>query len=193
MTRLNGRGMRALALVVVVASGLAGGAARATVYGKDYGIYGSPGRLVGPDAHLRIKDNVLTGRLAGGAYQVAIGPDRAKGAGPMGPIDLRLTRLPTGYDVEGIWNGGTVHFVIGEKSITGKAMRRVSAGSIGHMVCNYDIVRTQNGSGFSGVARCLGQREGTRFELQPRLPTDLTQPQNVVLLVAYLVAPAATR
>jgi len=191
MTRLNVRGTTALVWVVVGASGLAGGAARATVYGADYGIYGNPGRLVGPDTHLRIKDNVLTGQLAGGAYQVAIGVDRARGTGPMGPIDLRLVRLSTGYDVEGIWNGGTVHFLVGATSITGKAMRRVSAGSIGQMVCNYDLVRSRNGSGFSGVARCLGRREATRFELQPRLPADLTQPQNVILLVAYLTAPAS--
>jgi hypothetical protein len=193
MIRLNVRGTRALLWVVVGASGFASGPARATVYGADYGIYGNPGRLVGPDAHLRFKNNVLTGQLAGGAYQVEIGADRARGTGPMGPIDLRLTRLPTGYDVEGIWNGGTVHFLVGDRSITGKAMRRVSAGSIGQMVCNYDLVRGQNGAGFSGVARCLGRREATRFELQPRLPTGLTEPQNVILLVAYLTAPAATR
>jgi hypothetical protein len=179
---------KALFFTVVAATGLVSGLARADVEGIDRNVQA---QLSGQEGDLRIDNRVLTGHLGGGAYEVNIGPDRAKGTGPMGPIDLRLTRVPAGYDVQGIWNGGAVHFQVGARSVKGKAVRHLAGGTIGSVSCHYDIVRGQ--SGFSGLASCMGMRTPSRFQLSPRLPADLSQPQNVVLLVAYLAAPAAVR
>jgi hypothetical protein len=179
---------KALFFTVVAATGLASGMARADVFGLDRTVQI---QLPGQEGDLRLDDRLLVGHLGGGAYQVSIGPDRARGTGPMGPIDLRLTPVPAGYDVQGIWNGGAVHFLVGPRSVKGKAVRHVAGGSIGSVSCHYDIVRDSNG--FSGLASCMGASTATRFQLSPRLPSDLSQPRNVVLLVAYLAAPARVR
>jgi hypothetical protein len=132
----------------------------------------------------------LAGQIAGGDYRVSIAADRARGTGPRGPIDLQLTRLPTGYDVQGIWNGGPVHFVMDGRSIRGQATRHAT-DSIATMSCRYDIGRTGDSAPLSGLSWCQG-RAPARLQLQPGL-ADLSRPQNVVLLLAYLTAPASVQ
>jgi hypothetical protein len=129
----------------------------------------------------------LAGQIAGGDYRVTIAAERAQGTGPQGPIDVQLTRLPAGYDVRGLWNGDPVHFVMAGHSVRGQATRH-TADSIATVSCRYEISRASDRAPLSGLSFCQG-RAPAHLELQPRL-SDLSRPQNVILLLAYLTAPA---
>lgn len=158
-------------------------------YGTEYGIYQNPSRLLGRDGTLTIQNQSLTGHLGGGGYQVAIGGNEVRGTGPAGPIYLRITSVPMGHEVQGVWNGGTVHFVLSETVIKGRAMRRIS-NSIGYRSCTYDLERIAPGPVFSGTVECMGQGAISRFELNARWRNAVSQGQNMILLLAYLIAPA---
>jgi hypothetical protein len=148
-----------------------------------------PPRLNGPDADLTIRDGEMTGRLDGGAYDVHIAPDAARGHGPMGPIDVKLQRGPQGFHVVGVWNGGDIDVVLGASGLHGRMLSQIAPGDRGYRSCRYDLDRLGHGSAYSGTARCLGVEHELRYDVRPRLPSDLTDEQNVVLLVAYFAAP----
>jgi hypothetical protein len=146
-------------------------------------------RIVGQSGALTIQNGVLGGLLAGGAYDVRVAADGARGTGPRGPIEIRLDRVDGGYEVTGIWNGGRVHFVVGEKSVRGRATRPLPAGD--SVICNYDMARTGNGRSYAGTSLCMGGYRAGHLEIHPQAPAELTEAQNVVLLVAYLTATGA--
>jgi hypothetical protein len=131
----------------------------------------------------------LAGQIAGGDYRVTIAADRAQGTGPQGPIDVQLIRRGSGYDVRGVWNGGPVHFLMSDRSVRGQATRHAS-DSIATVGCRYDISRTRDSAPLSGLSWCQG-RAPAQIELRSGL-ADLSRPQNVVLLLAYLTAPVSS-
>jgi hypothetical protein len=185
-------------ILLLVAAALAGGCATDAVgpptsYRAVDHIDERPARLVGKAAELTIENGVLTGHLERGQYRAQITPDSARGYGPMGPIDVHIKRLGKAYDVSGMWNGGDLHFVVGENGAQGTAFRQISYEDRGYENCRYDIEKLKSGAGYSGLSECLGMEEPLRFEVQPKLTSDLTDEQNVVLLVAYLAAPPAVR
>jgi hypothetical protein len=158
------------------------------VYHAKDSIFEQPAHLAGPDADLTIRAGVLSGRLDGGAYRVSITPDSARGTGPMGPIDVRLKRQPDGYHVRGVWNGGDVNVVLGLAGMRGTMMTQID-GDRGYRSCHYDLTPLGHDRGYSGIARCLGVEHPLRYEVRPRLQSDVTEEQNVILLLAYFAAP----
>jgi hypothetical protein len=152
-----------------------------------------PARLIGEDASLTIDHGVLGGRLDGGQYDVRITPDAAKGSGPMGPIDVQIKRVASAYDVSGLWNGGHLHFRVSESGAEGNVLKQISADDRGYQSCHYEIERLRSTSGYTGLSECLGAAEPLRFEIRPRRAADMTDEQNVILLVAYFAAPPAVR
>jgi hypothetical protein len=185
-----------IALLSMACVALAGRAHAATptdvppVYQVRDTIDGHPERLVGPYARLTIKHGVLTGRLERGAYNVRITPQSAKGAGPLGAVDVKIKRVGTSFDVAGVWNGGDLHFVLGPDGIHGTAMKQISDEDRGYQSCRYEIAKVPRRSGLSGLAECLGANP-LRFEVQPTTSSELTDEENAILLVAYLAAPPA--
>jgi len=157
----------------------------------NYVLYRQTGRLVGDKTDLRIVDGLLTGYLQGGAYNVRIGADGAKGSAPLGPVDVRLTNVPGGYDVLGTWNGQPIHLIVTDTTIRGSAMRQLSTGSIGYASCHYDIALNAGGTAYSGTERCMGDQVPLQVQVQPTLAA--AQPRDVILLVAYLAAPITVR
>jgi hypothetical protein len=146
-------------------------------------------RLVGPDASLHLDHGVLAGTLEGGSYRVAVTSDSARGSGPLGPIDLQIKSVAGGHDLSGVWNGGPVHFLIGDQGARGELLRQISAGNPGQESCDYDIKKLHNKATYSGIARCLGEEHPLRFDLQARAPAALTGEENAILLLAYFAAP----
>jgi hypothetical protein len=157
------------------------------------GIYRNPGRLVGGDGGLSIRDGVMTGRLGGGAYKVRIEAGAARGSGPLGAIDVRITVTEGGHRVAGLWNGGRIDLVVSDHEVRGRAVRAMGADGRGLDSCRYDIGRTRDGSAYAGTVRCLAQGKVVRIEVQPRTRGDLADQQNVLLLVASLAAPGVLR
>jgi hypothetical protein len=187
---------RRIALLTVACVAVAGRADAATptdvppVYQVKDTIEGHPERLVGPYARLSIRQGVLTGRLERGAYNVRITPQSARGTGPLGAVDVKIKRMGTSFDIAGKWNGGDLHLVLGPDGIHGTAMKQISDEDRGYQSCRYEIARLPRRPGLSGVAECLGTSP-LRFEVQPTTPSDLTDEENAILLVAYLAAPPA--
>jgi hypothetical protein len=154
-------------------------------------LYRQTGRLVGEKTDLRIVDGLLTGHLQGGAYNVRIEADSAKGSAPLGPVDVRLTSVSGGYDVLGTWNGKPIHLIVTDTTIRGSAMRQLSTGSIGYASCHYDITLNAGGTAYSGTERCMGDQVPLQVQVQPTL--SVAQPRDVIMLVAYLASPIAVQ
>lgn len=180
--------------------GLVGGCASARAAGTTSPPYRAveriaenPPRLIGKDADLTIEHGALAGRLEGGTYHVNITPDSATGQGPLGPIDVHIKHVARGYDLSGLWNGGQVHFLVGESGARGHLLKQISAEDRGYESCQYDIQKLRRQPGYSGLSECLGDDHPLRFEVQPRLAGDMSQEQNAILLLAYFAAPPPVR
>jgi hypothetical protein len=141
-----------------------------------------PTRLTGVADALSVSD----GRLTGAHYDVQVGTDSARGAGPRGPIDVRLTSIEGGYEVAGLWNGGRVHLTVTTAAIRGGAIRPHASGE--WSFCRYSLRPSPDASSFAGTAQCGGPYPPYRIELHPRTPAALVAPSGVVLLVAHLTA-----
>jgi hypothetical protein len=129
----------------------------------------------------------LCAHIAGGRYTVGIHGGRARGNGPDGPIDVKLTPTANGYDVAGTWNGGRVHFVVGPNSVRGTAAKAPTTGR-NATTCLVDASTRPDGRGYAGVSQCLG--EGwTRHVAFDRPNRGISDEQQVVLLIAHLMAP----
>jgi hypothetical protein len=148
--------------------------------------------LVGQGADLAINNGVLSGRLEGGAYHVTITPDQAVGSGPMGRVDVHIKRTPSGHEMAGLWNGGKVHFFVGEDGARGELLKQISGEDRGYESCFYDIEKRGNGPGYTGLSECLGAAP-LRFEVRPQLSTELSEEQTAILLLAYFAAPPPVR
>jgi hypothetical protein len=148
-----------------------------------------PARLIGADGDLEIAHGQLLGRLDGGAYNVKLTADSAEGSGPMGRIDVHIKPVAQGFDLSGVWNGGDVHFVIGETGARGRALRQISPEDRGYESCRYDISPLGSSAGYEGLAECLGDVAPVRYELHPKTDAALTREQTAVLLLAYFAAP----
>jgi hypothetical protein len=177
-----------LSLPAALASANIGG--RPPVSRTSAGIYRDPGLLVGPQGGLHIRDGVMVGRLAGGAYDVRIEPGVARGRGPLGTIDVRITRTAEGHQLDGLWNGGRIDLIVTDRVVRGRVVRPVAVGDRGYDTCRYDIGRFGDGAVYSGTVRCLQQGKVLRVEVHPRAQHNMTDPQNVLLLVADLTAPS---
>jgi hypothetical protein len=192
--------MRTVTMITFVFSGLAAfasaraSAATATelppVYEARDAIDAHPARLVGDEAGLTIKDGWLSGPLEGGAYRVQVATDHARGAGPLGAVDVRIQRVAGGFDVAGVWNGGDLHLVVGRDEIRGTALKQISDEQRGYESCHYDIQRRAGSTHYTGLAECLGENP-IRLDVQPTVRNAMTDEQNAILLVAYLAAPPA--
>ncbi len=150
-------------------------------------------RLVGPGANLTIDHGVLAGTLEGGQYYVDISAQAARGRGPLGPIDVQIKRVAGGYDLTGLWNGGRVKFLIGERGARGQLLRQISPEDPGLRACDYDIQKLREKPRYSGLARCLGDPSPRRFDVDPRPIKALTDEENAILLLAYFAAPPPVR
>jgi hypothetical protein len=153
----------------------------------------SPPKLVGREANLEIDNGVLHGRLEGGAYNVSITPVSAKGTGPMGAIDVRIKPVARGYDVAGLWNGGHVHFVVGDQRTRGHLLKQISSEDRGYESCRFDLEKLRNRAGYSGIEDCLGEESPIRYEVTPNLAGEMTREQTAILLLAYFAAPPPVR
>lgn len=154
-----------------------------------------PPRLTGAGADLQIRNDVLSGQLEGGSYNVKLTPSSAEGSGPLGRVDLHIKPIAQGYDLTGLWNGGRVHLIVGDQGARGSVMKQISGEDRGYESCHYDIGKLDprtGQAGYAGLSECLGQNP-LRFEIQPRATTDMTSEQNVILLLAYLAAPPPVR
>ena len=129
----------------------------------------------------------LCGHVAGGRYSVGVQGGRARGSGPDGPIDLKLTPTANGYDVAGTWNGGRVHFLVGPNSVRGTAAKAPTAGR-NATTCHFDASTRPNGRGYAGVSRCLGEGWTRHVAFDPQT-RGISDEQQVVLLIAHLLAP----
>jgi hypothetical protein len=130
----------------------------------------------------------LCAHVAGGRYSVGVHGGRARGSGPDGPIDVKLTPVANGYDVAGTWNGGRVHFVVGPNSVRGTAAKPPTAGRSA-TICRFDASTRPDGR-YAGVSRCLGEGWTQHVALDPR-NRGISDEQQVVLLIAHLLAPGA--
>ena len=142
-----------------------------------------------PAPTLRIEGDVLSGVLADGAYSVQIGTERATGVGPLGPVDISFEKRAAGYEIDGVWNGGRIHFSIDEDRVTGRAVRPITSGDFAYGACRFDLGRAAD-SLYAGVSQCLGEDTARHFEV--RLPgrDGLWEQSDALLLVAYLAAPS---
>jgi hypothetical protein len=93
-------------------------------------------------------------------------------------------------DIAGLWNGGDLHMIVGPKGIRGTALKQISDQERGYQSCRYQIMKLPQRPAYSGLADCLGTSP-LRFELSEAAPSDLTDEENAILLVAYLAAPPA--
>ena len=129
----------------------------------------------------------LFGHIAGGRYSVGVHGGRARGSGPDGPIDVKLTPTASGCDVAGTWNGGRVHFVVGPNRVRGTAARPPTPGR-NATTCHFDASTRPDSRGYTGVSRCLGEGWTRPVALDPR-NRRVSDEQQVLLLIAHLLAP----
>jgi hypothetical protein len=148
-----------------------------------------PPRLIGSDGDLEIAHGTMSGSLEGGAYNVQLTADAARGRGPMGPIDVHIKPVAQGFDLSGVWNGGDVHLVVGANGARGQVLKQISPEDRGYASCWYDIARSGAAGKYEGLSECLGDNGPRHFELMPSSPAALTEEQNAVLLLAYFAAP----
>ncbi len=86
-----------------------------------------PPYLNGPHFSLMLKKGVLTGAIdaptaPGGSVRIQITPDGASGYGPLGQVSIDFTEQEGLTEVEGLWNGGRVHFTFASDAIRGSVM-----------------------------------------------------------------------
>jgi hypothetical protein len=200
--------MRVVALVSVTALALSGcGAGIANRTGDDApeiaiqrgGAWSTlsvaPPRIVGPTVELQLEHGVLRGFAGGGAVDVQIGHNEASGYGPSGPVQLQLSDRDGEVVVEGMWNGGPVHFTLSAGAVKGSIVRRGGRSLASEQSCGYELGRSgQQGAGaYVGRSSCGGMPQETRLEIDPRVPRLLTPTEMTVVLVAALAAPPLTR
>ncbi len=169
--------------------GLSAGVARANATLAPPVRAAADARIAGQNGNLTIRNGVLQGRLAGGQYNAVVGASGARGSGPQGAIDVKLRRVAEGYELSGLWNGKQVFFVVGDRTVSGKAVRSQGAGQTGFGRCRFNLDKMANGRSYAGTAQCLGGASSGHIEVHPQAPADLTDAQNVILTVAYLAAP----
>jgi hypothetical protein len=149
----------------------------------------NPARFFGPRMSAEISDGVMSGVFAGKRFTARVAGDTAQGAGPSGPIDVRMSRAGDGYEVSGIWNGRDIHFIFDGRTIRGAAVKQVSDGASGLASCHFYIGPTRQSAGYSGREECLGLSEPLQFEVAPDLVEHVNTPEGVLLFVAYLTSP----
>jgi hypothetical protein len=182
-----------------------------------------PPHFSGPNFHLQLKKNVLSGRISGGTapsgtLRVKISENGAEGFGPLGPVSMTYTADDRGIEVEGLWNGGRIHFVFSQDSLKGtiasnsffygranpadahgmqsfqnSSQLASMADSVdplpSDVSCEYYLNEVNNDGSLSGGSTCAGMPQQTRLEVPEAARTLLTQPELVTLLVAVLSAP----
>jgi hypothetical protein len=190
----GGAGLRARVLVVVGA-GLVGSCATTRAASQRTPerpiTEQEPAYLIAPDARLAVYQDILVGRVKGGAYDIEVGTDGAAGRGPLGPIDVHVHRQAKGYAVDGVWNGGKVSFFVAQDSIRGTADREVSSEDRSYESCNYDVDKLRGRNVYAGRETCLGADLPVRFDVQPDPASPVMDARTAVLMIAYLVAPPA--
>jgi hypothetical protein len=130
----------------------------------------------------------LCGHIADGRYCVGVRGGRARGSGPDGPIDVKLTPTANGHDVAGTWNGGRVHFVVGPNSVRGTAAKAPTSGR-NATTCHFDASTRADGRGYGGVSRCLGEGWTRPVAFDDPRNRGISVEQQVILLIAHLLAP----
>jgi hypothetical protein len=150
---------------------------------------------VGPSVELQLRQGVLRGFSGGGAVDVRIGHNEASGYGPSGPVQLELSDRDGELVVEGMWNGGPVHFTLSAGALKGSIVRRGGRSLASEQSCGYELGRSDRaGAGaYVGRSSCGGMPQETRLEIDPRVPRLLTPTEMTVVLVAALAAPPMTR
>jgi hypothetical protein len=150
-------------------------------------------RVVGPRIKAEIVGGILTGAVPGGSFRARLDGDLVHGAGPLGPIDVRVTPLHQGFDVAGVWNGGNIHFVFDGRTIRGSAVKQIVAGQSGVASCHYYIGPSWKSTTLSGREACMGFADAMQVDVDPQIATHLTTPGGVVMFVAYLTSPLPSR
>lgn len=154
----------------------------------DLGAARPTAHLVAPEGRLVVDEGRLFGHLPGGAYDVALTPERAQGQGAFGEIDLRLHKVSAGYRLDGIWNGGPVSFVVTPEAIRGTAARPISARTRGFVTCSYDVVKQTGRAEYAGREDCRsGAPNPVRFAVPTATPVE--DERAAVLVIAYLLSP----
>jgi hypothetical protein len=153
------------------------------------GVDERPGQLLGPGAQLSVAGDLLAGRINGGRYDLKMVAGGAAGSGPLGAIDVHVAQVAQGYDVEGIWNGARISFVVSKNAIRGSALRQVSGEDPGLESCSYDVEKLWRRTVYAGRETCPGLDTPVRFDVQPANATGLDDQTTAVLIIAYLLAP----
>jgi len=146
-------------------------------------------RVIGPTAELQLKDGVLRGLMSSRAMDVTIAATEANGFGPGGPASLKITERDGAVEVDGLWNGGPVHFTFGPTSVRGSAI--VARGRTGarELSCGYQLDRLDPSGAFVGSSGCSGLPQETRLEVSPAVRKMLSPSELAVFLVAALASP----
>lgn len=149
----------------------------------------NPARFLGPRMSAEISDGIMSGVFGGKRFTARVAGDTAQGAGPAGPIDVRMSRFGDGYEVSGVWNGGDIHFVFDGRTIRGAAVKQASDGASGLASCHFYIGPARQSANYSGREECLGVSAPLQFDVDPDLVAHLNTPEGVLLFVAYLTSP----
>jgi hypothetical protein len=145
--------------------------------------------VIGPTAELQLKDGVLRGLMSSRALDVAIAGTEANGFAPGGPASLKITERDGVVEVDGLWNGGPVHFAFGPASVRGSAI--VARGRTGsrELSCGYQLDKVDASGAFVGSSGCSGLPQETRLEVSPAVRRMLSPSELAVFLVAALASP----
>ena len=148
----------------------------------------APPHIVGPTFQLELSKGVLSGFVSGAPMDVHIGQDEASGYGPSGPVQIAVEQREGDIQVEGMWNGGPVHFTFDPESLSGLVVWRRGRTMASEQACAYQLTTAQPGT-LIGTSSCGGMSMGTRLEVDPRLAKMMTPTEMTVVLVAALASP----
>jgi hypothetical protein len=143
----------------------------------------------GPNVELQLKKDELVGFVAGSPLDLHLAGDRVSGTGPNGMVDLTFERDQNTTRVEGMWNGGPVHFTMDPGSLRGIVVWRMGQKFAGQQSCSYDLRGTSAPGVLAGTSACGNMAVGARLEVDPRLPTMMSPNQMTLVLLAALASP----
>jgi hypothetical protein len=148
-----------------------------------------PPRIVGPTAALELKDDSLHGMLASRSMDVKITDGGASGFGPGGPVNITITPQDGQTIVDGLWNGGPVHFVFAPDGVKGSVVVWQGRMAAQQASCSYTLDKLEPSGAHSGVSICGGMPQDTRLEVLASTAKVLDPNELAVLLVAAFSAP----
>jgi hypothetical protein len=146
-------------------------------------------RIIGPTADLQLRDGVFRGLVDGRAVEVKVGQGEAAGFAPRGPASLKISEHDGQVDVDGMWNGGPVHFAFAPSFLRGSVVVVQGRTGAQELSCGYQLDRVEPDGALVGSSACSGMPLETRLEVDPALRQLLSPTELAVFLVTALAAP----